>query len=443
MDNEVLNKDLIKAMINFNNNPSMETERKIYLELKEALFLMPVIVTGEYKVLDGRIIEILDNAEVKMARFNKDNKVLYPSFTDMTEVNRWNSDLEKDDIYLIKMRFNDYEKLLSTSDEIDGFVINPYHQDLIISELQIQRYHEILFEEEHKDAYTTPITKLLDELRNNYSTGLEDRIYRMFQNLRLLMPIQVPNSSCISSLSEEGVAELVENTPINVMPLENEKGEQLFPVFTDLYEAKCSGIDVDVDSNRYLIEINFDGLESLVAMNPNVIGFSINPFNHNIIIGPEQFEKFNQLKGDFASSSNPIHVDDQDKLAKQLDTTPEEEDQALSEFVSDPYQLEMEIHNEKLEKNLSKLLLEFDSVNKAYLVQKMYLDHDNYLLVIDKERDGKNIIGQLKQEVQSLLKNEDSGIEFLSHNEEEAQSIIKSVTPFYEKGKKKRFLGLF
>ena len=442
MDNEILNKELTSAMISFANNPSVEAERQIYLAFKDAIFLMPAKVEGNFKVLDDRIIELQKGATAHIAQFTNEGNTLYPAFTDMMEVNKWNSDLEADDIYLVKMKFKDYEDLLAHHKDIYGFVVNPYNQDLIIGETQFHRYHEIIFEEEHKDAYTAPITTLLDELRTQYSLELEERIYRMFQNLRLLMPVQVPNESCIASLSEEGVAEIIENTPINVMPLENEKGEQVFPVFTDLYEAKRSGIDVDPEINRYLIEINFDGLDSLVSMNENVIGFSINPFNHNIIIGPEQMEKYHHLKGDFNHLVDFNQDLADDNLANQLDTTPEEEAEILAGFSSSPYQLETDVENPKLEKALSRELSAFDSVNRAYLAQKMYLDHDSYLVVIDKERDGKTIISDLREVAMSVLGDEQK-IEFLSHNEDEAKPILAQAQPFYEKGKKRKFLGIF
>ena len=442
MSEEILNKELISAMMEFANNSSIDTERNVYLAFSNSVFLMPAIVQGDFVEYTNRIIDLKDNTEVQIAQFTNEDKSLYPAFTSLSEVYKWNDDLAKDNIYLIKMTFHDYEELLEDQQDIYGFVINPYHQDLIIGPTQIKRYHEIIFEDENKDAYSAPITALLDDLRENYSLELEDRIYHMFQNLRLLMLVQVPNESCASSISEEGVAEIAENTPINVMPLENEQGEQVFPVFTDLYEAKYSGVEADPKSNRYLMEINFDGLESLISMNDKVMGFAINPFNHNIIISDEQLAKYHQIKGDFSHIKTQDASIEDDNLAQQLNTTPEEEAEVLSELESTPYQLETDVEYPQLTKAISKELSSSESVNKAYLALKHYYDSDSYLIVIDKERDGKNIVASLREIANKILTDQEQ-IEFLSHNELEAKPILEKVQPFYEKSKRRKFLGLF
>lgn len=438
----VKNQPLMDALNAFAKSPSIDTERNIYLALEEAVFLLPATIEQNFSVVEGRVVRVEEGAEIRIAQFtDEEGNRLYPTFTSVEHASHWPVDLEEQNIYLAQMTMSGLNELLSNQNEVAGFIINPYDENVIFGMRQLERYHEVVYEEANKSSLEAPLTRLLDQLRQMPTVELENKIYRMFQNIRFLMPIQVPNPSTIAEMTDDGVVALVDNTPINVMPLENEVGEQLFPVFTDLYQARRSGIGANPSEHRYLIEINFEGVESLVNNNPNVTAFAINPFDHNIVLGAPQFVHYHELKGDAMpiDRQTTIQESENDALVQQLPSTPEQEAAVISALADDPYHFEYNVSHAKLEKALTKEMRSNPSIVRAYLAKKVYSDSDAYLVVLEKERDGKSVMDELRQRANTVLK--DEKIEFASHNEDEVQEVLSNVAPFYDQNAKRGWFG--
>lgn len=437
------NKPLIDAIAKLNDYPSMETERQVYLSLPNTVFLMPTMVDDKDKmtILDGRIITVEPGTALRVAQFSKDDGGnLYPAFTDLDEVGKWDVDLEKEDIYLLEMDMDGFLSMLSENPGVSGFVIDPFTINLILEETQLTRYQSILEEEMQRDSLINPMSRLMDELRYQPSQDVEERIYQAFQNFRFLMPIFVNDKEDIARVTDEGIAEMKDNAEMNVVPLENEDGERVFPVFTDLYEVKRSGIDLS-DEHNYLVEMTMDGMEDLVHNSDGVMGFAINPFTHNVIISDAQFEHYHQL------SAQPV-IEDREVLAQQVfeeadDETKEalmREEEAISNMDDDSFTIEKDVERADLEKALSKEMDALGNIHRAYLLRKVYNDKTRFLVIVDKERDGKSVFGDLRDAAFPILDFEDQ-IEFLSYNDPEAKEYTEGVEPFYEKTQKRGLFG--
>lgn len=435
------NMPLIEAIHYLMNQPSMESERAVYLSLTQAVFLMPAMIDDEdkMKVLDGRVVSVEPGCALRVAQFTSDDgeKNLYPAFTSMEELERWDVDLEKENIYLLEMDMESFMTMLSENQDVAGFVIDPFTVNLVIEQPQLTRYVDILQEEMERETLINPMSRLLDELREQPTPETENRIYQALQNFRFLMPIFVDNKDDVASVTEEGVADLKENVPMHVVPLENEDGERVFPVFTDLYEVRRSGIDLSNEHN-YLVEMTMEGMEDLVQSSDEILGFAINPFTHNVIISELQFERYHEMTGDggyvYDASTHIDNPEEQEAL--------EREQEVLSTIDNEMFTIEEGVERADLEQALSKEMDSLGNIHKAYLLRKVYQDKERFLVVVDKERDGKSVFGDLRDAAFPVLDFEDQ-IEFISYNEQEAKEYVKDVPPFYERSQKRGLFGMF
>lgn len=411
--------------------PSIESERNVYLELENAVFLMPVVIENkeDMTILEGRVVRVTPGSNLRVAQFNdEEGASLYPAFTSMDEVDKWEVDLEQNDIYLLEMDMHSYMEMLSENESADGFVIDPFHYNLVIRNRHLARYQEILQEEKDREMLRNPMSRMMDELRDHPSADLEEKIYNAFASFRFLMPVIIPNEEDLESVTEEQVATIKEDGEMQVIPLENEAREKVFPAFTDLYEVNKAGIDLAA-KEHYLIEMTFERFEALIETSEGVSGFAINPFTHNVVIEAPQFAHYHELLLEEEQRQENARLAAEEEAIENLED-------------AEAYQIKKGVHNEELEKVLSKEMDAQGNVHRAYLLEKEYLDKTHYLVVMDKERDGKSILGDLRDAAYPVLPDKES-LEFLSYTEPEAQEYVKDVTPFYEKSQKRGIFGLF
>lgn len=440
------NQALIDAIHQLMEYPSMETERNVYLSLPQAVFLMPAIVDDKdrMEVLEGRIIRVEPGTPLRIAQFTSEegNQNLYPAFTSLEEVDKWNVDLEREDIHLLEMDMDSFINMLAENQEVSGFVIDPFTFNLVLAGQQLGRYQEILKEEMDRESLINPMSRLMDELRYNPQEETEEKIYNAFQNFRFLMPIYVENTEDIVSVTDEQVAEIKEGVAMNVVPLENESGERVFPVFTDLYEVRRSGIDLSNEHN-YLVEMTMDAMEDLVNHSDDILGFAINPFTHNVVISDAQFARYHEIE-----NQTPAFVLSQDEMEIRESMMEEEEDkealrreaEAISNITDHNFEVKGEVNRKDLEQVLSKEMDSLGNIHKAYLMLKVYDNKERFLVIVDKERDGKSVFGELRDAAFPKLDFEDQ-IEFMSYNEEEAKLYTKDIEPFYERSQKRGLFG--
>lgn len=441
------NQKLIETMAVLMKNPSVETERDVYIALQDAIFMMPVIL-DEYEAredLGPRVVDTDPGTSMQVAQFSNDEgDALYPAFTDFDQLAEWDIDLEAQDIRLLRMDVAMFEEMLALNPDIDGFVINPFHENLVMGKRQLQRFDEIKEEEAQRDTLITPMSRLMDELRDHPTEKVEMQIYQAFRHVKFLMPAYVDNSEDIVSVTEDKVAVIKPETEMRVIPLENEDGDRVFPGFTDLYEVRRSGIQVGED-DFYLVEMTMDGFEHLINASEGIDGFAINPFTHNVVIAEPQFAYYHSLEGTPVldeTEMEDVNIPVEDELVSEtLKTTPEQEEAVLATMDSDDYQVLDNIENDELKKALVDEMSEIKSIIKAYVLRKVYQQQKrfSYLIIIDKERDGKSVFGDIRDAVTDLV--DSSQLEFMSYNDPEAKHITEGVEPFYEKAQKKGLFG--
>lgn len=440
------NQSLISAMEQLMEQPSMENERLVYIAMQDAIFMMPVLLEEytEREDIGPRVVDTTSGATMQVAQFSNDEgQALYPAFTDFDEVAKWDIDLEEQGIRLLRMDVPMFEEMLSLNPEIDGFIINPFNENIVIGSRQLQRYNEIQEEEAQRDTLITPMSRLMDELRDHPTEEVENQIYQAFRHVKFLMPAYVDNPEQLLSVTEDKVAEIQPETEMRVIPLENEDGDRVFPAFTDLYEVKRSGIRI-TEPDFYLVEMTMDGFEHLINASDDVSGFAINPFTHNVVISEPQFAYYHSLENqdELVEMSEPTEIPVEDELvAETLTTTPEEEEAVLAIMDDEQYQVLDNIENDELKDILSDEMSGITSILKAYLLRKVYQGERrfHYLLIVDKERDGKSVFGDLRDVAAEVI--DPNQIEFLSYNDPEAKHLTKDVDPFYEKSQKKGLFG--
>ena len=441
------NKDLIASMKQLMEQPSMENERNVYIAMQDAIFMMPVILEEytEREDIGPRVVDSQSGASMQVAQFsNEEGQALYPAFTDFDEVNQWDIDLATQNIRLLRMDVPMFEEMLKLNPDISGFVINPFNENIVITATQLQRFNEIKEEEAQRDALITPMSRLMDELRDHPTEEVEDQIYQAFRHVKFLMPAYVENPDDLVNVTEDKVAEIRPETELRVIPLENEDGDRVFPAFTDLYEVKRSGLHI-TEPDFYLVEMTMDGFEHLINASDDVSGFAINPFTHNVVIGESQFAYYHALENQDqvieSSEQEADEIEEDELVAETLVTTPEEEEAVLATMDEDDYQVLDNIDNEELEEALSDEMSAIPSILKAYLLRKVYTEERrfHYLVIVDKDRDGKSVFGDLREAAADVI--DPDQMEFLSYNDPEAKHLTKDAEPFYEKSQKKGLFG--
>lgn len=438
------NQKLMNAMTQLMEQPSMENEREVYIALQEAIFMMPVILDDftAREDIGPRVVDTDPGTSMQVAQFtNDEGDFLYPAFTNFAEVEKWDVDLEEQDIHLLRMDVAMFEEMLALNPDISGFVINPFSENIIMGKRQLQRFNEIQEEEAQRDALITPMSRLMDELRDHPTEKVENQIYQAFRHVKFLMPAYIDNPEDLVNVTEEKVAEIRPETEMRVIPLENEDGERVFPAFTDLYEVRRSGIQ-PTEPDFYLVEMTMDGFEHLIAASEGISGFAINPFTHNVVIAEPQFAYYHSLDGQPVLEEEIPEIPVEDELvAENLVTTPEEEEAVLATMDEESYQVLNNVDNQELEEVLSDEMAEITSIIKAYLLRKVYNNEKkfSYLIIVDKERDGKSVFGDLRHAAGEVV--DENQVEFLSYNEPEAKHLVEGVEPFYEKAQKRGLFG--
>jgi len=120
MDKEMLieNNDLLKLIRKLKINYSKELEEELYKKIQKKQLLLPAILKGNNKV---SIIKIVDNIG---------NEYL-PIFTDL-ENYKLNSDNQKNNQTVI-FSFFECKNIIDSDFELSGIVINPYSENLVLS----------------------------------------------------------------------------------------------------------------------------------------------------------------------------------------------------------------------------------------------------------------------------------------------------------------------
>lgn len=165
MNKPIDNPTLVKAMIELKENPSRQNENTFFVELLNARFLAPAIISE----IDGTEGEITLEKDTKIQLIHvidPDRSAYLPAFTDWDELRKWE---QHGDVQTLIFTLNDYEQLLKSNENYKGFVINMLGENIMLNEEHMKMVHqnEVKVEKKEKIMIGVPMdypAKMVDAL---------------------------------------------------------------------------------------------------------------------------------------------------------------------------------------------------------------------------------------------------------------------------------------
>lgn len=143
IDKQVQNLELIVALRVLQENDTPENRSRMIQEMLKSKFITPATIDEEEekKAREYRQKGLKGSLQVKLATVHtKDGKHFLPAFTDSMQLNEW-----KERIHLagepkkMVMNFDAYAQyVLKSNGALNGFVINPYAENLVFTEETIR-----------------------------------------------------------------------------------------------------------------------------------------------------------------------------------------------------------------------------------------------------------------------------------------------------------------
>ncbi|OJE40652.1 hypothetical protein BAQ49_12775 [Bacillus proteolyticus] len=151
------NPDLISSLVNLQKEYNQTNEHQFFKDMLEAKFLAPVIINPSPNSKDGKAT-LNENTTLTLINITDVNGVNYlPAFTDWSELRKWNQD---DNIQTLIFTFKDYEKIiLEDTRGLNGFVLNPFGQNIIFGREQIQSVNNSVIKVEKNESVMLGIPK--------------------------------------------------------------------------------------------------------------------------------------------------------------------------------------------------------------------------------------------------------------------------------------------
>jgi len=134
----ITNPELIELMKELKENPNPENENKFINCMINSLFLTPIIIDGEIEEKDDYKITIKKGTKInfKLIANKNTQKSYFLAFTDWDELRKWSN--EPENAFIVN--YDDLKNLVARSQgEQEGFVINPFNQNIIINSQIIER----------------------------------------------------------------------------------------------------------------------------------------------------------------------------------------------------------------------------------------------------------------------------------------------------------------
>ncbi len=170
-----------------------------------------------------------------------------------------------------------------------------------------------------------------------------------------------------------GKMEIPKDAKFNFKMIVNSKGEQYFPLFTDIQEFKKWNKTEQIKS----IVVIFPQMADLVSKKPETMGFVLNPMSQNLIFTREILD--NMLK------NIRENIATQKAAAPSADNAaPENGENRVTLYFGKPKNIPDSVIA-SLSKNLSK----HPEVNKAYFLMMKQNEQEHYLFVLDIDADAE------------------------------------------------------
>lgn len=168
-------------------------------------------------------------------------------------------------------------------------------------------------------------------------------------------------------LEGNGKMEIPKDSKFNFRLLTNAKGEQYFPLFTDIGEFQKWNKDEKIKT----IVVAFPQMADLVSKQPEKInGFVLNPLTQNLVFTREILN--DMLK----------HI--RENMMKSAENKPADGENKITLYFGKPTNIP-----DSVIASLSKNLAKNPEVNKAYFLMMKQNEQEHYLFVLDIDADNE------------------------------------------------------
>ncbi len=212
------------------------------------------------------------------------------------------------------------------------------------------------------DLKNKELVKNMDALRKEENKETQTAFVTSAIKAKYFCPVDVLDAEG-TPLEGNGKMEIPKDAKFNFKLVTNSKGEQFFPLFTDIKEFQKWNKSEKIKA----IVVVFPQMADLVSKKPETCGFVINPMSHNLIFTREILD--NMLKS--------FRENAQKNTAPAQEGAPGGENR-ITLYFGKPVNIP-----DSVIASLSKNLAKNPEVNKAYFLMMKQDEHEHYLFVLD------------------------------------------------------------
>ncbi len=250
----------------------------------------------------------------------------------------------------------------------------------------------------------------MNALKENENPETQNKFLQEAIQAKYFAPVDIINEDG-TLLEGTGKMEIPQNAKFNFKLITNQKGEQFFPLFTDIDEFQKWSKSEKVKT----IVVVFPQMASLVSKKPDAIaGFVINPMSHNMI-----FPK--ALLDDILKHAQQKQAEIE--AAKNNETK-------VTVMLGKPNNIPDSVMN-----SISKATAKRPEINSAYFIMMKQGEQEHYLFVLDMSIEGeeaKKIADSLCASIRLFLTK--FPVIAVPLNSPIGQNAPKVTEPFYTKG---------
>ncbi len=218
------------------------------------------------------------------------------------------------------------------------------------------------------DLKNEELVAAMDAIRKAENNQTQGAFVSAAVKAKYFCPVDVLNSDG-TPLEGNGKMEIPKDAKFNFKLITNSKGEQFFPLFTDIKEFQKWNKSEQIKS----IVVVFPQMADLVSKKPEIKGFVINPMTQNLIFTREILD--NILKS---------VRENMQKNAKPAQEGQNGTENKITLYFGKPVNIP-----DSVIASLSKNLAKHPEVNKAYFLMMKQDEREHYLFVLDIDADAE------------------------------------------------------
>lgn len=221
------------------------------------------------------------------------------------------------------------------------------------------------------DLKNEELVAAMNAIRENENKETQGAFLNCAIKAKYFAPVDVMDADG-NPIVGNGKMEIPKDAKFNFKMIVNSKGEQFFPLFTDIQEFKKWNKEDQIKS----IVVVFPQMADLVSKKPETMGFVLNPMTQNLIFTREILD--NMLK------NIRENIAAQKASAPASEGTAENGENRMTLYFGKP----MNVPDSVID-SLSKKLSKHPEVRKAYFLMMKQNEQEHYLFVLDIDADAE------------------------------------------------------